>query len=318
MTFQTCANPGCSTSKPAFALGLCRPCWTVDAEERRAAAGGGQLVRQRKVPLMRCSRCRLKFKGTAGRYEAQQAGRPVYCTRECQKAANLIEVPCTACGETLTRRKSALSESGRAFCDAACRNKTPKPKTGWHIACAHCGENLWVRPSNAATKKLCSKGCAVEFARRNQVTRACDHCGEEYTRSASNAGRFCSKKCADNAYHEAGAGHINAGGYHVKSFRGRPVLMHRYIAEKILCRALERHEEVHHLNGNRADNTVDGPFVLNDRGNLVSGNLEIWSTSQPAGQEIGPKVEWALDLLTLYADKLTPEHRERATALSLA
>jgi len=102
-----------------------------------------------------------------------------------------------------------------------------------------------------------------------------------------------------------GAGHINAYGYRVITVNGRNRLEHRVIASEVLLAqrgtGLRRDEEVHHRNGNRADNRIDGPFHLNGRGHYVSGNLEIWSYAQPKGQEIGPKVEWALQILRRYA-----------------
>lgn len=61
---------------------------------------------------------------------------------------------------------------------------------------------------------------------------------------------------------------------------------HRYVLEQHIGRELERHEEVHHLNGDRGDNRIE--------------NLEIWSTKQPKGQRIEDKVEFAKEILALY------------------
>lgn len=86
-------------------------------------------------------------------------------------------------------------------------------------------------------------------------------------------------------------------GYHIIRSGGKSRLEHRVMMEQLLGRALLPKETVHHVNGQRADNTTTGPLDENFR----SGNLELWSSSQPPGQRVVDKVEFAVELLRLYA-----------------
>ena len=56
--------------------------------------------------------------------------------------------------------------------------------------------------------------------------------------------------------------------------------------EQYLRRDLLPNENVHHINGDRKDNRIE--------------NLELWSTSLPPGQRIQDKINWAIELLSIY------------------
>jgi hypothetical protein len=96
---------------------------------------------------------------------------------------------------------------------------------------------------------------------------------------------------------ELGTRVVNAAGYVLirvgvrewHADRGGWALEHRYAVAKKLGRPLLRYENVHHVDGNKTNNDLE--------------NLELWTTSQPSGQRVADKLEWARKFVALYGDK---------------
>ncbi len=124
---------------------------------------------------------------------------------------------------------------------------------------------------------------------RNLITENTRSCGCYQTEVQSRGG--------PDGVNWKGGRWLNSKGYVMLYVRGTPdekyqrfggvyELEHVVLMSRHLGRRLLPEENVHHLNGERADNRIE--------------NLELWSSSQPCGQRVSDKVAWAKEIIMMY------------------
>lgn len=240
------------------------------------------------------------------------------------------------------------SDINRKYCSLACRgnhreNRKPAAnQTPVDFICKECRKPFIMRLSylTAYRKKFerdplyCSMKCSDAGRRKDTEAKnkfTCVNCGKEGTRRRNDSGRVylaqkvCSKQCKNEwvskIYREkhglpkitkqkARHGYIKL---RIPAMNGNPaqkdILEHRYVMEQQLNRKLYIEETVHHINGDRQDNRIE--------------NLELFSSRHGPGQRVVDKVDFAIEMLTLYPEfartrsyELKPIHDPTAGLLS--
>jgi hypothetical protein len=236
-----------------------------------------------------CIRCQSPFETNANRQAYCAACSPYrgrksvceFCGKDFQiKPATSGRFCSRSCGYAnrtepeMRKRACAYCEnmfkpirSSQQFCSQNCYRQTiRKPQS----TCKICGKEIAGHHRNQIT---CSKKCAGKLRR---VPRGkCARCGRPIAFTQNRLPKYCSAECRDLPI---GSKKISSAGYVLLKI-GRTdgadskgyMQEHRYIMEQKLGRPLEKHERVHHKDGDRSNNDPS--------------NLELWKVKKkdPAG-----------------------------------
>lgn len=202
---------------------------------------------------------------------------------------------CAGCGQMFIAHRRSQGIAFPECCSRECTAKIigdRKRDHSWErelqAVCCVCGAAFVARRRREGQDfvKTCSRACQTQMRDEN-LKRACKYCGKIFRQHRSvvektpRGGSYCSHDCyhADRRDHGVdGQGRSRKidKGYvlvyapeHAKTKSGY-VFEHRLVVENLLGRLLESHENVHHIDGNRANNSIE--------------NLELWISPQPAGQ----------------------------------
>jgi hypothetical protein len=159
--------------------------------------------------------------------------------------------------------------------------------------CNSCGEN---KPCADFTKNRLWLHGHINKCRDCRVvsrkTNKCTDCAAPILEKSKRCYRCSNSSGSDHIWWRGGS--FKVGGYVLRQNKMHPyannkgyVPEHRLVLEEKLGRYLTKQENVHHKNGDRADNRIE--------------NLELWNTSQPAGQRPKDKLRYAREIIALYA-----------------
>lgn len=126
--------------------------------------------------------------------------------------------------------------------------------------------------------------CEVPVFHDNSRCRECSNIAKRGSGNGNYKGRSITTQGYVILTLEDGKRHPNA------QATGR-ILEHIKVMSDFLGRPLEKGEEVHHKNGNRADNRIE--------------NLELWTRSHPTGVRVTDLYEWATNYIERYSSEIS-------------
>jgi hypothetical protein len=163
--------------------------------------------------------------------------------------------------------------------------------------CSKCGKDKPLDSfyKESSNKKDGRRGDCKECLRlRQRASYNSEANSQRYLRSknlcvcGSHKSRYAvlCQKCKNSFNADNPKWRVDSKGYVVAYTPDGQISQHRWMMERHLGRPLLGHENVHHKNGVRDDNRIE--------------NLELWSTSQPAGQRVEDKLEWCKWFINQY------------------
>ena len=198
------------------------------------------------------------------------------CRNNCGKEAIYLKIrECRSCWRK--RRNEEIAEE-YGECKNHCGNSVR------YIAEQECDTCFRRRRSQSFKKEPCAFDGCINYRKYGS-----QYCGGHLTQK-NTTGKLKPIRYAKNPGHNDKGYRILYRPEHPNSRSNGVIYEHTLVMSEYLGRPLEKHESVHHKNGQRADNRIE--------------NLELFSTKQPYGQRALDKVRYAIEILRLYPKEL--------------
>ena len=172
-----------------------------------------------------------------------------------------LTIRCDWCRKEFVKNTNKL-RGIKHYCSRTCLGKANKERYALRRIriCDYCGVEFDYQGHHKKTNAhfFCSKKCAYEF-KKNQLTVSCDWCGADITRKASAVFRFGPHNFCDRGCYQDFINFEKAGSKNQKVC-GR--VLYRALMEKKLGKKLTSDEEVHHIDGNHENNTMENIKVM--------------------------------------------------------
>lgn len=129
----------------------------------------------------------------------------------------------------------------------------------------------------------------------SQYTAVCHYCGKSFTPKRNTKGYFCSQQCC-NAY-KRDRGNVRVdNGYrfvympeHPRAKSNGYVREHLLVVEEMLGRPLAPNEVIHHIDGNRGNNSPSNLEVLSSQSEHFSLHMREYHKSNPEFRHLSPE-----------------------------
>lgn len=128
------------------------------------------------------------------------------------------------------------------------------------LTCEQCGKEFDRLPCQVTRKgqgRFCSRNCMIDNKKNGSIVN-CTNCGKKFYRRFGEQGNTINQFCSGDCYSEYRYKNLKDTTYKKILTRHE----HRIVAENVLGRKLKKEEIVHHVDGNKHNNSVSNLAVL--------------------------------------------------------